>query len=82
MPAGPRLNQRQAAFAARTIGSSFPSTETDRPLASRSKGAAGVPEDVRKIPCFERVSAPNSLVFPGATHLVDGYQRRGEQGYG
>ena len=69
MPARVRSNQRQAAFAARTISSSFPSTRRiafgSSPLASRLRRALGFTLSHEGLPAVERVHGSRSLSFPG-----------------
>ena len=81
MPAAPRLNQRQAAFAARTVSSSLPSTRQiasgSTPLAMRLGVAVGRESEEAKVPggyrpkdrSFERMTAPRGLLFPGGISL-------------
>ena len=67
MPAGARLSQHQAAFAARTISSSFPSTRQiasgNLPLASRLKKAVDLVPAGGRLPIVERVGGSDGLSF-------------------
>lgn len=79
MPAVQRLNQRQAAFAARTVCSTHPSTRQiasgTTPLATRLKAAIGIGEQGdrrvggKKRVLFERIGASRALRFPGKVDI-------------
>ena len=75
MPARMRLNQRQAAFAARTVSSSFPSTRRiafgSSPLAPRLRRALGFTLSHEGLPAVERVHGSRSLSFPGMICILE-----------